>query len=84
MLGYATASSSGYFLCQNPSSIRDALQDSPLPISPTSLLVRISESNVPSIHLFEKLGFRITKHVEVFAEVEMRWTAASLHESAPS
>ncbi|KAJ7029377.1 GNAT domain-containing protein [Mycena alexandri] len=84
MLGYATASSSGYFLCENPSSIREALQDSPLPISPTSLLVRISESNVPSIHLFEKLGFRVTKRVEVFTEVEMRWSAASLHESAPS
>jgi len=45
----------------------------PLPIPPTSLLTRISESNVPSIKLFEKLGFRISKRVEVFGEVEMRW-----------
>jgi L-amino acid N-acyltransferase YncA len=31
---------------------------------------------VPSIRLFEKLGFRITKRVEVFGEVEMRWREA--------
>jgi hypothetical protein len=31
------------------------------------------ESNVPSIKLFEKLGFRIMKWVEVFGEVEMWW-----------
>ncbi|KAF7363994.1 Acyl-CoA N-acyltransferase [Mycena sanguinolenta] len=70
MLGYATASSKGSFICANPP---DTLKSSPLPISPTSLLVRISESNVPSIRLFEKLGFHITKRVEVFGEVEMRW-----------
>ncbi|KAJ6531100.1 GNAT domain-containing protein [Mycena capillaripes] len=73
MLEYATASSSGYFIGQNPSSIQNALQGSPLPVPPTALLVRISESNVPSIRLFEKLGFHITKRVEVFGEVEMRW-----------
>jgi hypothetical protein len=76
MLGYATASLSGHFLCHNPSSVQDSLKGSPLPVAPTSLLARISESNAPSIRLFEKLGFHITKRVEVFGEVEMRWTAA--------
>ncbi|KAF7337859.1 N-acetyltransferase 9 [Mycena venus] len=76
MLGYATASSNRYFLCQSPSTIQNALQGSPLPIPPTALLVRISESNVPSIRLFEKLGFHITKRVEVFGEIEMRWKEA--------
>lgn len=28
---------------------------------------------MPSIALFEKLGFIVTKRVEVFGEVEMRW-----------
>lgn len=72
MLGYVTASSYDHFLCESP----PALQGSPLPIPPTTLLARISESNVPSIRLFEKLGFRITKRVEVFGEVEMRWREA--------
>jgi hypothetical protein len=34
-------------------------------------LMHISESNVPSIKLFEKLGFRITKWVEVFGELQL-------------
>ncbi|KAJ7137916.1 GNAT domain-containing protein [Mycena epipterygia] len=75
MLGYATASSNGHFLCQNPSSVQEALQGSPLPVPATALLTRISESNLPSIRLFEKLGFYISKRVEVFGEVEMRWKA---------
>ena len=29
-------------------------------------------SNEPSIKMFERLGFAITKRVEVFQEVEMR------------
>ncbi|KAJ7633128.1 GNAT domain-containing protein [Roridomyces roridus] len=76
MLGYATASSNSQgFICPNPTSLQlqNDFQGSPLPVPPTSLLVRISESNAPSIRLFEKLGFRITKRVEVFEEVEMRW-----------
>ncbi|KAJ7264882.1 N-acetyltransferase 9-like protein [Mycena haematopus] len=73
MLGYTTASSTGCFICDNPSIVQNNLQGSPLPIPPTSLLARISESNVPSIRLFQKLGFHITKRVEVFEEVEMRW-----------
>lgn len=47
--------------------------DSPLRISPSCLLTRISDTNTPSIRLFEKLGFTITKRVEVFREVEMRY-----------
>ena len=56
MLSYATAPTS----------------PAPLPVRKDSLVVRIGDENEPSIRLFEKLGFRITKHVEVFEEVEMR------------
>ena len=35
--------------------------------------MRIGEKNEPSIKLFEKLGFAITKRVAVFEEVEMRF-----------
>jgi hypothetical protein len=44
----------------------------PFPISPFLLVARISDSNTPSVRLFEKLGFKIVKHVQVFGEVEMR------------
>ncbi|KAJ4469242.1 GNAT domain-containing protein [Lentinula aciculospora] len=47
----------------------------PYSIPPSSLITRISDKNTPSIKLFETLGFCITKHVEVFEEVEMRWKA---------
>ncbi|KAJ7706885.1 acyl-CoA N-acyltransferase [Mycena rosella] len=76
MLGYTTASSNRNFICQDQSAVQNSLQGSPLPVPPTSLLARITESNVPSIRLFEKLGFRVTKRVEVFGEVEMRWSVA--------
>lgn len=46
---------------------------SPLPAFPDSLVARIGASNAPSISLFRKLGFEISKHVEVFDEVEMRF-----------
>ncbi|KAK2461168.1 hypothetical protein APHAL10511_006695 [Amanita phalloides] len=46
---------------------------SPLRIPATCLVTRITESNDPSIKLFEKLGFKVTKKVDVFKEVEMRW-----------
>ena len=36
------------------------------------LVVRIGENNFASIKMFEKLGFIITKHVEIFGEIEMR------------
>ncbi|KAJ7453069.1 hypothetical protein FB451DRAFT_1520091 [Mycena latifolia] len=75
MLGYATASGNGPFICQNQSSVQESLHGSPLPVPATSLLARISESNIPSIRLFEKLGFPITKRVEVFEEVDIRWRA---------
>ncbi|KAF9269753.1 hypothetical protein L218DRAFT_890577 [Marasmius fiardii PR-910] len=45
----------------------------PTPIPPQYLLTRITESNEASIKLFQKLGFKVTKRVEVFGEVEMRW-----------
>ena len=38
------------------------------------MLARISDVNIPSIRLFEKLGFMVTKRVEVFQEVEMRYS----------
>ena len=48
--------------------------DSPLRIPPSRMLARISDVNIPSIRLFEKLGFMVTKRVEVFQEVEMRYS----------
>jgi len=42
-------------------------------MSPSQFIARIGRSNTPSIKLFESLGFGITKVVEVFDEVEMRW-----------
>lgn len=44
-----------------------------LPVLPETLIARIGSSNTPSISLFRKLGFEISKHVEVFEEVEMRF-----------
>lgn len=75
ILRYATGAPSTYF--GSPSSAAsavDATLVSPLNIPPTCLVTRISESNTASISLFEKLGFRLTKKVEVFREVEMRWS----------
>jgi RimJ/RimL family protein N-acetyltransferase len=43
------------------------------PISPSSLVARVAINNASSIQLFEKLGFKIVKTIEVFGEVEMRW-----------
>jgi len=48
-----------------------------LPIPRSSLVVRISESNLSSIKLFERVGFKVVKRVEVFGEVEMRWVDRS-------
>lgn len=45
----------------------------PLPVPRERLVVRIGEKNTPSIRLFEKLGFAITKRVAVFEEIEMRF-----------
>ena len=60
MLSYAT----------DPASPR------PLPVPRDRLVARIGEGNTPSIRLFEKLGFSVTKRVAVFEEVELRYTAA--------
>ncbi|OCH89820.1 acyl-CoA N-acyltransferase [Obba rivulosa] len=45
----------------------------PLPIPRARLVVRIGEANEASRGLFEKLGFEVTKRVEVFQEIEMRF-----------
>ena len=52
---------------------RQNFEDSPLRIPSSCLVTRISDTNIPSIRLFEKLGFVVTKRVEVFREVEMRY-----------
>ena len=52
---------------------RQNFNDSPLKIPPSCLVTRISDTNIPSIRLFEKLGFVVTKRVEVFREVEMKY-----------
>lgn len=50
-----------------------AYATSSLNMPPTHLIARIGRSNTPSIALFKSLGFGISKVVEVFDEVEMRW-----------
>ncbi|KAF9554047.1 hypothetical protein CPC08DRAFT_767056 [Agrocybe pediades] len=67
MLGYATGQPRLF-------KLSSSIPDSKLGIPPQSLITRISESNTPSIRLFEKLGFTITKRVEVFQEIEMRFS----------
>lgn len=49
--------------------------DSPplLPVLKESLVARIGDQNTASIALFQKLGFEITKHVDVFEETELRY-----------
>lgn len=49
----------------------------PLPIPRERLVVRIGDKNEASKKLFEKLGFRITKRVDVFQEIEMRFEPQS-------
>lgn len=39
------------------------------------LVVRIGQSNVGSISLFQKLGFSVTKDANIFGEIEMRYIA---------
>ncbi|PPQ90712.1 hypothetical protein CVT25_005020 [Psilocybe cyanescens] len=70
MLGYATGNPEAFSLSGRSSPI----QYSPLNILPSSLITKISDTNTPSIKLFERLGFQITKQVEVFQEVEMKFT----------
>ncbi|KAI0353208.1 acyl-CoA N-acyltransferase [Trametes cingulata] len=49
----------------------------PLPIQKDRLVARIGDKNEPSIKLFEKLGFAVTKRVAVFEEVELRYTGTN-------
>lgn len=42
-------------------------------MDPHHLIAKIGSGNTPSIRLFENLGFKIVKVVEVFEEVELRW-----------
>lgn len=68
MISFATSSPSMSIF-----SDRTRTYPKQLPIPHSSLVARISESNIPSIKLFERVGFRVVKRVEVFKEVEMRW-----------
>jgi len=52
------------------------------PVAPSMLVARIAESNVPSISLFQKLGFTVAKEVNVFGEIEMRFTGTDLEQNA--
>lgn len=70
MLGYVTGLPQLFNVDKDHRSI-----PSPLNLPAARLVTRITESNEPSIKLFEKLGFKITKRVAVFEEVEMRWSA---------
>ncbi|KAF8961188.1 GNAT domain-containing protein [Flammula alnicola] len=81
MLGYATGQPHAFSVTQPTSNDppltslphRHTFEDSPMKIPPQCLLTRISDTNVASIRLFEKLGFQVTKRVEVFNELEMRY-----------
>ncbi|KAG6809934.1 hypothetical protein H0H92_014016 [Tricholoma furcatifolium] len=71
MLEYATGYPRSYF--SDTSAVLSNPSSKGLGIPPSSLLARIGDANAPSIKLFEMLGFRITRRVEVFEEVEMRF-----------
>lgn len=73
MLGYATGQPQAFRVGDVPLPHPHSFADSPLQIPPTSLVTKISDTNTPSIRLFEKLGFEVAKRVEVFQEVEMRY-----------
>lgn len=73
MLSYVTGISQLFSVNKDHRSI-----PSPLHVPAARLITRITESNEPSIKLFEKLGFKITKRVAIFEEVEMRWSADTI------
>ncbi|KAG6889440.1 hypothetical protein C0995_001208 [Termitomyces sp. Mi166 len=74
MLEYATGYPSSYFSdSSQPRLVSSPTQCNGLGVLPSSLVARISDTNAPSIRLFELLGFRITRRVEVFQEVELRF-----------
>ncbi|KAL1744007.1 GNAT domain-containing protein [Schizophyllum fasciatum] len=65
-----------------PSDNPPALEyKSPLPVAVASLLCRISNTNTPSIRLFERLGFVIVREVAVWQEVEMRYSVSQAKKS---
>jgi len=69
MLGYTTGQPQAFSTPPSASlSHQYTFEDSPLKIYPTLLITRILEINSASIRLFEKLGFEITKRVDVFKE----------------
>ncbi|KAI0638768.1 acyl-CoA N-acyltransferase [Trametes polyzona] len=55
----------------------DPASPSPLPVPRDRLVARIGDKNEPSIRLFEKLGFVVTKRVAVFEEVELRYAGTN-------
>jgi L-amino acid N-acyltransferase YncA len=50
-------------------------------LAPSMLVARIAQSNVPSISLFQKLGFTVAKEVNIFGEIEMRFTGTDLEQN---
>jgi len=74
MLTYATGAPPSSF-CPNPDPTPGLDTGKGLGIPPHALVARIGAANAPSIRLFETLGFRVTRRVEVFEEVEMHWDA---------
>ncbi|KAF9522627.1 GNAT domain-containing protein [Crepidotus variabilis] len=76
MLGYATGQPQSFFghnTVNEDTKLFAAIPPSPLCISPFRLVSRIGSSNEPSVNLFRKLGFQVTKRIEVFDELEMRY-----------
>ncbi|KAG6855681.1 hypothetical protein H0H87_012155 [Tephrocybe sp. NHM501043] len=76
MLEYATGFPSAYFSENAERREQNLGQSKGLGVPPSRLVARISDTNGPSIRLFEMLGFSITRRVEVFEEVEMRFKAS--------
>ncbi|KAL4071990.1 GNAT domain-containing protein [Scleroderma citrinum] len=76
MLIYATGSPEDFMGFPLPQTVPPPPK--PLPVRPQCLVVRISQDNRPSISLFERLHFSITRTVDVFREVEMRFVGSRL------
>lgn len=72
MLGYTTSQPQAFYTNSETAS-RSILADSPLKIPLERLVTRIGSTNIPSRRLFEKLGFQISKRVEIFDEIEMKY-----------
>ena len=74
MISYATSP---------PSPSSSATYPPQLPIPRSSLVARITDTNMPSIKLFERAGLKIVKRVAVFQEVEMRWDQGGVGSNSP-